>query len=121
MAFFDIPMGMYNGQNALGYMLNNYPQYIQGVYNLAQRGIGQFAQRQLEPAVQNTINSLASRGMLNSSVASNTMSNTITDLLRNTQGYQMGLQSSMANQMAQYPQYLWNPYNLYARMLMGTM
>lgn len=118
---FNIPMGMYQGMPAFEYMLSNYPQYMQNIYGQAQRGIGQFAQTQLQPAIQSTINNLAGRGMLSSSVASDTLSNTISNLMRNVQGYQAGLQGQMAGAQAQYPQYVMYPYQMYSRMLMGMM
>jgi len=118
---FNIPMGMYQGMPAYDFMLNNYPQYMQNIYGQAQKGIGQFAQTQMQPAVQNTINNLAGRGMINSSVASDTLSNTIRQIANQAQGYQAGMQGQMAGAQAQYPAYAMAPYQMYANMLMGMM
>lgn len=118
---FSIPMGTYEGMPAYDFMLNNYPQYMQGIYGNAQKGIGQFAQNQMQPAVQNTINSLAGRGMINSSVASDSISNTIGQIANQAQGYQAGLQGDMAGAQAQYPKYAMAPYEMYSNMLMGMM
>lgn len=107
---------------------------INSAYDSANQGIGSLAKTQLAPAVQSTLNGLAGRGMLNSSVAADalkgTMSNINTQLLNSATnlnasragsladfgkqllaGGAMGQYSETTNQLA--------PYELMANLIQG--
>lgn len=128
----------------------NYGQAAGGIQNAYQQGVqgmGNFTQQQLKPAMQNTLNSLGSRNVLNSSVAGDALSKTMTGIGTNSlgmMGNMMGQQSSMlgglygqqANAAMQYPNFALQTagtgqystqkdptemYRIWASLMAGTM
>lgn len=123
-------------QPVLTNLLNNYQGIVGQGYDNAAAGIANFSTQQMQPAIQSTINNLSGRGMLNSSVASGTISDVISKLAGNAQGYQANLMGQKANAQAQMPGFASNlaqlgqyssssdnstPYKIFASLLSGMM
>lgn len=77
--------------------LNNYDTNVNTAYNQASQGVGNVLSNQIAPAIQQNINGLAGRGMLNSSVAGDVMSKTMTGLAGNQQTNAMNLNAGRAS------------------------
>ena len=77
--------------------LNNYDTNVNTAYNQASQGVGNVLSNQISPAIQQNINGLAGRGMLNSSVAGDVMSKTMTGLAGNHQANAMNLNAGRAS------------------------
>ncbi len=99
-------------QPLLSGVLGNYPNFINSAYNDASSGINAVAQSQLAPAMQGVINKLASRGMINSSVAGDAMSKTASGILDSLLSNQTSLNANRAGALAQYPSLLMNAAQL---------
>ena len=77
--------------------LNNYDTNVNTAYNQASQGAGNVLSSQIAPAIQQNINGLAGRGMLNSTVAGDVMSKTMTGLAGNHQANAMNLNANRAS------------------------
>lgn len=123
-------------QPVLSNLVSNYPQFINKTYDDATAGLGKVATAQLQPALQGALNSLAGRNMINSSVASDTMSKAGTGVLNNLLGYGANLQGQKATTLANMPNMLGGmaqlgqyglktdtstPYKIMAMLLSGMM
>ena len=123
-------------QPVLSNLLGNYEGFVNNAYGNATNGMQQFAQNQMAPAAQSVINNLAGRGMINSSVAGDTMSKTLSNIANQAQGYQAQMAGSQANAMMQLPTFATNlaqfgqysnstdnstPYRIMASLLSGMM
>ena len=73
---------------------------INTAYNQASQGAGNVLSSQIAPAIQQNINGLAGRGMLNSTVAGDVMSKTMTGLAGNHQANAMNLNAGRASALA---------------------
>ena len=89
-------------------MLTQYPDFINQAWGNANSGMQQFAKNTLKPAVQNTINGLSSKGMLDSSVASDALAQTMGNVNTQLLGYNANNEAAKANALGQYPAYLNN-------------
>lgn len=69
---------------------------VSAAYGKAREGIPQLYKQQLQPATQNVLNQLAGRGMLSSTMGSETMAN----MARNLQGDAGGLLAQLSGQEA---------------------
>jgi hypothetical protein len=106
--------------------------YRNQVYGNAIGNVGNMATTMMKPAIQNVINSLSGRNMINSTVAGDTMSKAMTDVATPIMGYQAGLESQAASEypkllqglagMGQYSlsQDPLEAYKLFAQMLSGV-
>ena len=123
-------------QPVLANLVSNYPQFMNKTYDDATAGLGKVATAQLQPALQGALNSLAGRNMINSSVASDTMSKAGTGVLNNLLGYGASLQGQKAAALANMPNMLGGiaqlgqyssstdnsvPYEIMATLLSGMM
>lgn len=89
----------------IGNLLKNWPGTVNQAYSGATEGMKEFAGSQMMPAMQDVINNLAGRNILNSSVASDTLSKAGTDIIGKLMGYQSQLGMNQANAMMQLPQF----------------
>ena len=89
-------------------MLTQYPDFINQAWGNANSGMQQFAKNTLKPAMQNTVNSLNSRGMLDSSVASDALAQTMSNVNTQLLGYNANNEAAKASMLGQYPTYLNN-------------
>lgn len=72
-------------------LLSGYSGNVNSAYSNATSGLGTITKNTITPAIQSVIDRLAGKNMLNSSVASDTMSGTISDLTNNLFSNQVGL------------------------------
>lgn len=87
-------------------MLTQYPDFINQAWGNANSGMQQFAQNTLKPAMQTTINGLNSKGMLDSSVASDALAQTMSNVGTQLLGYSANNEAAKASMLGQYPDYL---------------
>ena len=73
---------------------SNYNNNVNNAFNQAQGGIQGVLSNQIAPAIQGNINNLAGRNMLNSSVASDTLSKTMTGITNNQQAQNTALNTA---------------------------
>jgi hypothetical protein len=78
-------------------LLGGYSGNVNSAYDNASSGLGALTKNTITPAIQQVINSLAGKNMLNSSVASDTMSNTISGLSNNLLSNQTSLAGDKAS------------------------
>ena len=94
------PWSAQTAQPVISNLLNNWQGNVNSQFS---QGLGNVAQNQLNPALQDTINSLQSRGILNSSVAGDTLRGTSSDIINKLLESQVGFQgqSALATQAEQ--------------------
>ena len=91
---------------AVSNMLTQYPDFINQAWNGANNGMQQFTQNALKPAMQNTVNGLNSKGMLDSSVASDALAQTMSNVGNQVLGLSANNEAAKASMLGQYPAYL---------------
>jgi len=85
-----------------------YPETVKGGYNQAISDAGSSFKNTLQPQLQQILNNLASRNMINSSVAGDTMAGAARGVAQDITGTQAGLGLAREQALAQYPQLLTN-------------
>lgn len=83
----------------LSNLIGNYQTTTNQAYDDASSGIGTLTKNALTPAIQSTINSLAGRGMINSSVAGDALSKTASNVANSVLASQQDLATNRANAM----------------------
>lgn len=77
-------------------LVSGYATNVDKAYNNANTSLGTITRNTITPAIQSTINNLAGRNMINSSVAGDTMSKTISSLSSDLLNKQAGIASNKA-------------------------
>lgn len=90
-------------------------------YDSAESRLPELFHGQLLPALQNALNGLASRGVLNSSVASNTLGNTATNTGMGILGLQQGLESQRTGALQSAGAQLGNAYGMQGQAQQGIL
>lgn len=78
-------------------LLSNYSGNVNSAYDSANAGLGTLTKNTVTPAIQNVINSMAGKNMLNSTVASDAIGNTASNIGTSLLGNQASLAGNKAN------------------------
>jgi hypothetical protein len=94
-------------------LVSGYATNVDKAYNNANTSLGTITRNTITPAIQSTINGLAGRNMINSSVAGDAMSKTISNLSSDLLNKQAGISANKATALTSgYGDLLTNLANL---------